>query len=385
MTQHISSQKWKRDKKCSSLRNVTVPAPSQIPFMSVARSQVLFMTSMCILAVDFPLFPRRFAKTKFSGFSLMDVGVAFFVMLAALVSPEAKQKHLHGSFGHVKQAAKSCAILIVIGLIRILTVKGIDYQSPVLEYGVHWNFFFTFACVKIISALLYVLFPATWDAAISVALFAVYELTLRFTSLNTFLHNNDRTGLIAANKEGLSSLIGYIALYLGTVVLGKQMVYKPRYQIREWVKSSLTCMLLSAVGFLFTYAMHTEISPVSRRLANASYCSWTFSIGTLILGLHIAFEVLRVLLENPAHVTVNTLEIRNKEDIPNPLLIWDAMNFNAMGLFLLSNLLTGLFNVVLQTRTAGSVTCLLILFLYLFILVIFSLYVYRKKIKVKFL
>ena len=44
------------------------------------RTMLFIITSVAILAVDFRLFPRHHRKTVDFGFSLMDVGVGFFIM-----------------------------------------------------------------------------------------------------------------------------------------------------------------------------------------------------------------------------------------------------------------------------------------------------------------
>lgn len=49
------------------------------------RSMALITTAIAILAVDFDVFPRRFAKTYSYGRSVMDLGTATFVYCFAVV------------------------------------------------------------------------------------------------------------------------------------------------------------------------------------------------------------------------------------------------------------------------------------------------------------
>lgn len=45
---------------------------------------------------------------------------------------------------------KHCLPVLVLGLFRMIMVKGINYHEHVSEYGVHWNFFFTLATVRLL-------------------------------------------------------------------------------------------------------------------------------------------------------------------------------------------------------------------------------------------
>jgi phosphatidylinositol glycan class W len=67
---------------------------TQRPFINYTRSFVNCSTAIVILGVDFVVFPRRFAKTETFGTGYMDIGVGCFVIINALVCPEAKGKVL---------------------------------------------------------------------------------------------------------------------------------------------------------------------------------------------------------------------------------------------------------------------------------------------------
>ena len=101
-------------------------------------------TGICILAVDFRAFPRRFCKTETYGYSLMDMGVGSFVVGNAMIS-----RLVLGRTWRPKRILP----LVALGLARLITVKASGYPEHVTEYGVHWNAFFTLAVVDLCDGL----------------------------------------------------------------------------------------------------------------------------------------------------------------------------------------------------------------------------------------
>lgn len=69
------------------------PFTGKRPFLSAFRANVNVATAICILAVDFSVFPRRFSKAETFGTGLMDIGVGAFIISNALVSQEARGKY----------------------------------------------------------------------------------------------------------------------------------------------------------------------------------------------------------------------------------------------------------------------------------------------------
>jgi len=84
----------------------------------------------------------------------MVLGVGSFVFSSGVVSARGYLKKETLPF--LKQmtiALRTSIPLLVLGLGRYISTKGVDYQEHVTEYGMHWNFFFTLGFLPIFVTL----------------------------------------------------------------------------------------------------------------------------------------------------------------------------------------------------------------------------------------
>ena len=159
-------------------------------------------TGICILAVDFRAFPRRFCKTETYGYSLMDMGVGSFVVGNAMISRLVLGR---------RWRPKRILPLVVLGLARLITVKASGYPEHVTEYGVHWNAFFTLAVVDLCDGLgCYLKLGPGGCLGAAGALMVVSRVGIDAAYV---LSDAPRDSLFAANREGLASAPGYAALF----------------------------------------------------------------------------------------------------------------------------------------------------------------------------
>jgi len=86
----------------------------------------MVLTIFCILAVDFPIFPRFLAKCETWGTSLMDLGVGSFTFSHGLVS-------LRSTRSSWSRLARRTVPLLLLGAVRILLVKRTEYPEHVSE------------------------------------------------------------------------------------------------------------------------------------------------------------------------------------------------------------------------------------------------------------
>ncbi|XP_067296457.1 phosphatidylinositol-glycan biosynthesis class W protein [Pseudorasbora parva] len=364
-----------------------------VPFVTVFRVLVNVKTAISILAVDFSVFPRRYAKTETYGTGVMDFGVGAYVMANALVCPEARGKHTHGSkLSHVLKQSVSVWPLVLLGFVRLASVKSSGYHEHVTEYGVHWNFFFTLAIVRIVASALLALFPVRSSWILALIIGGAYQVILETTGLKAFLIRSDeRRGFLQENKEGIFSVVGYIAIYMAGVQVGRYLM-QSRASVQEWIGAIRNLLLTSVVLFCALYVCQTYTEPVSRRMANLSFCVWTVAQAMLFLSCLSIGDLLllfsKVISDFPL-VSTSWYPYQKKKsdqtrDKMDALCLIQAVNRNQLLYFLLANLMTGLTNVFIDTLNSSDALSVAILLLYMFVnsSLIFILHI--NKITIKF-
>ncbi|KAH6711860.1 GWT1-domain-containing protein [Leptodontidium sp. MPI-SDFR-AT-0119] len=336
--------------------------PNPLPkkaFVTTYRGAMIVITCIAILAVDFRIFPRRFAKVENWGTSLMDVGVGSFVFSAGIVAArpilkaQLAGKKLAPLGKRLSQSLRHSLPLIVLGLIRLYSVKGLDYAEHVTEYGVHWNFFFTMGFLPPFVALFQSAFEYLPSyAGLAVALGLAYQAALEFTDLKAFVLTAPRTNLFDKNREGIFSFFGYLAIFLAGQELGLSVL--PRGQGNtggEQRKRLLLKMSAWSAGWIMLFWASTNYSyglslAVSRRLANLPYFLWIAAFNTTQLT---AFCLVETLFMPTAHKTSATK--REEEEVykTSTSRVLEAFNRNGLAIFLVANLLTGLVNLTVPT------------------------------------
>ena len=382
------------------------------PFLTHYRGSMMISTCLAILAVDFPVFPRRFAKVETWGTSLMDLGVGSFVFSAGVVSAravvKARRRTTTTTKGNVEkltpgpgfitrliQAARHSIPLLILGFIRLWSVKGLDYAEHVTEYGVHWNFFFTLALlppfVELVDPMARSLSQNYSYDMLAVVLALAYEIALNNTDLLRYILISPRgPDLLSKNREGVFSLFGYLAIFLAGRGTGVSIVQYQRpssssssshqSKTRDPVSATAaerrivlkTLAIRSAIYILlFVVSTHVVLFNlnVSRRLANLSYVLWVASFNATQLLLCGAIESLGPAFsyefESQSAHSDSTLGASSHASAANATSrILRAFNSNGLAIFLVANLLTGLVNLTCNTLDMSVLSAMAVLTLY---------------------
>lgn len=319
----------------------------RLPIISCLRGLTYLITALCILAVDFHDFPRYLAKTERYGYSLMDTGVGLFVIISGMVHKDLSKNSVTSI---IKSNIKFITVLFLLGVARFMSIKQLDYQEHVTEYGVHWNFFFTIAVCKIMS--LFFLYLSNQALILSIVLLIVHEYVLYHGLQDWVFGDSRRDSLLSANREGLSSSLGYVSMYLFGVHIRQLLLNKTvtKYDIL-WRFLFGTLLL-----WVLTFTLNL-LRPTSRTLANGGYCLF---IETIVVSITAVIYFVTVLCEE-------------KDNIQVPLIL-STINSNGLTYFLVANLLTGAVNLSIRTLFVSSSVTFAILNIYMvstFLLIVF--------------
>lgn len=365
------------------------------PFLTTYRAAMLIVTCIAILAVDFHVFPRRFAKVENWGTSLMDLGVGSFVFSAGVVSARSELRNRtnrskkEALLRRLVTSARHSLPLLVLGLIRLYSVKGLDYAEHVTEYGVHWNFFFTLGLlppfVEIFDSLTAFV---PWYDVLAVGIAIAYQVALESTDLKAYILVSPRgPGLLSKNREGVFSFLGYLAIFLGGRATGIRAIPRgtsPTKSPKLARKSVLVTLAMQAlvwtVLFLFnsTYALGYGAGiPVSRRLANMPYVLWVCAFNNAQIFL---FCLLETLFFPSIHDNASSRQNETERISFATSRILAAYNKNGLAMFLVANLLTGAVNLSVRTIDVSTTQTMAILVGYAAVLTSVALFLDRMKI-----
>ncbi|KIJ91233.1 hypothetical protein K443DRAFT_686228 [Laccaria amethystina LaAM-08-1] len=412
--------------------SLAVSAPKQpsrtwirpLPALTTYRAHMMLMTILAILAVDFPVFPRSLAKCETYGVSLMDLGVGSFVFSQGIISaiPLIKDpSYLTSSLpSKLFKVIRKSLPVIFLGLVRVLLVKGTEYPEHETEYGRHWNFFITLALVPILQVLLHPIIIYLPVSLLGVLIAVGQQSALSHFALESYILTAPRTSIISANKEGIVSLPGYLAIHLlglsaGTLVLPPSPSFFRRRQ--QGLADKLTKRRISDAGLkpdkdldlagprqtgktaneLCSYSIvwwgflgltklanfKGQWGGVSRRMANLPYILWVAAFNTSFLlaylvVLDISFfpgpkpkkkekplDLISMSGRASPYVTSSQQPpVDEAVEQGNPPQLLEAINNHGLVLFLLANVLTGAINLKVETMYASDAWAMCILSVY---------------------
>ncbi|GAB6025817.1 hypothetical protein CHUAL_011794 [Chamberlinius hualienensis] len=368
-------------------------------FISEGRSLTFIGTAICILAVDFQIFPRRFAKTEKYGFGVMDLGIGFFIVIHAYASGDARgiYRRLSERF---RRLVYSNVPLIFLGILRVVAVKSSGYHEHVSEYGFHWNFFFTLAAIKIFAGVLFIKFNPRFSFLLGLILILIYQTLLNVKNYTGYIMEDSALnyqGLLYYlhnNRSGLFSTLGNVAMFLASVQLGLHFHTSTRNSLNQWISYVVSLFSLSFLLLGLMYACNSYVQLVSRKLSNVTYVVFvlsyvSFYIATALLcnlacavKQHINSQKVAALRKRPIKILAKS-DISYAYQLNFTSVLLNSVDSNAMVHFVFSNIATGAVNLYIKTIYSSSVVSFIILLLYTLITCLLPFIIELKRWKMK--
>lgn len=333
----------------------------------------------------------------------MDLGAASFIIIAGWTSAlststtNTNRATTTNSGRLARKAIMKCGPLLLIGLIRLATNKGLEYQEHVSEYGVHWNFFFTLCLVEgsaVVWKGLKAQFSRTTtrqlplDFMLAMFIMVPYQIFLSYYGGQEFIEDGSRRcnaesygniipawviskhsflcNIFVANREGILGVLGYMSLRLFSEAIARRCLLPIHVSFdhsdertllsdHQQYRLSFTSVSLWIVHLILTAGLNI---PTSRRSTNASFILWALSHNVSLLSLIYT-------------VTARTTTTENEMNQAHPLL--EAINRYGLAVFLSSNILTGLINLTFDTLHTPDGRAVIILTVYLMLVCGFAI------------
>ncbi|XP_073827084.1 phosphatidylinositol glycan anchor biosynthesis class W a isoform X2 [Musca autumnalis] len=349
---------------------------------TLLRSNVYLLTVLCILAVDFTNFPRVLRKHRTYGAGLMDVGIGLFVFSMALVTSKPKR------FTDLRKMLITVGCMLILGLGRTVVISLIGYGQDEHEYGKHLNAFFTLGFTKLFATLLGFLARSTKQLLpLGLVILVLHEVGLQ-CGISSYVMDPDleRTNFLAANREGICSLPGFIALYLLSQYIGQWIKSKDILNYQE-IKQKLIHLTSFGVVLWLIVIGSVMLIGIARVTCNLGYVTWMLAIAVTMCALYLfVFDIVLdtllpvnkdPILETPSEKSV--LPFASNTKIPT---IIEAINYNGLVYFLLGNVLTGGVNIFLNTDERSDTESVVILMGYMFLTSLVVSLLYRYKIRI---
>ncbi|VDN20036.1 unnamed protein product [Gongylonema pulchrum] len=260
-------------------------------------------TTTAILAVDFDVFPRRFAKTSIYGRSIMDLGTATFVYCFAVVdvfrefpgrirssiapgysATLSSQVYVHmnpknfpvagmkgftvavSSYFPIKPS--SAFVLILFGVIRTVALRLVHYPYQ--------------AVVDVLGRRFHLL--------LGIIIAVTYQYFLTGQRLQMYLLSGKikRSDFLAKNREGISSVLGYLSIYYFASAIASFLFSEiaphnycsneihlnkaeKRKRLGIWFSALFKVLLIAGLLFFIQKIAEQHVGPPSRRIANVPY------------------------------------------------------------------------------------------------------------------
>lgn len=167
-------------------------------------------------------------------------------------------------------------------------------------------------------------------------------------------------GFLSANREGLSSLHGSVALYLLSIYLAKWYTAQDHLSYQELTSKLKKILVAASLCWLLSF-ISAYLTGIARVTFNFGYVIWMFAVCLSLILIYAFFFELK-LVKNQKSIGDTA-----KQTSPSLPTFVESLNMNGLTHFMLSNFLTGMVNMALNPGQRNDIECVAILSVYMFV------------------
>lgn len=198
-----------------------------------------------------------------------------------------------------------------------------------------------------------------YSLPLGVMIMCSYEYFLTKLDGTSYMLNAARVNLISSNREGIFGALGFLSLYCVTVTLGSHFVWrlnKSKQKKKNMIFVVRDLFTLSASLWVMYALSDIYISSASRRMVNMTYVIWVLAQNFFMLGLFALVQ----------HVLIEA-----NLGLPNSKVL-ENLSRNTLYVFLISNILTGLVNLSMDTIESSEMQGFFIVSVYMALVFLFA-------------
>lgn len=218
----------------------------------------------------------------------------------------------------------------------------------------------------------------------------IHQFGLIAGGLSDYVMDEDqlRNTFVNANREGLFSLPGFVAMYIIWIYMRKWFVSKTQLSYAEIVRRLQ--QLFAFCALCWSLAMVSLLLfGISRVTCNLSYALWMTAMCTsiLLITMFIFDFIISSVLPMDTKLSLeqgstSSLHKSNEKGCGQVNLMCESLNMNGLCFFLLANVLTGSVNFFLYPENRSDANSVIILLFYMFLATFVVFQLYRKRIRI---
>ncbi|CAD7000450.1 unnamed protein product [Ceratitis capitata] len=303
--------------KCDAHQRVYVIGANRPFIITLVRATINILATIYILfGENVKVTQNSYAISESYGICLKDMGIGLYVFSMGIVQRKSRR---------YERLKRNTCILLTLGLIRFICTQFFNIDQDIHEYGSHWNGFITMALTNIGGTYIYESLRSPKDRLFGGVAFMIFHQVMLHFMTEAIILNEDkpRDTLPDANREGIYSYSGFLALYLLSTFIGDCLRPRPKNVILFYNEAlrmfkELAVLVLSLWGMVIVCHYTTSFSRV---LCNTGYVVFVLAIATTMtflamLVFHVILNTLWFTTEFKKYGRIYMGRIIKKADLP---------------------------------------------------------------------